>query len=266
MAALDRWSPSKIGAFRACPQAFAFRYIEGLDEPADRFMIRGTLVHEVCERLFDLAPGDRSPAVAVALLHALWERMVDREPQLRAMFSDAHDATEWMASAETLVRNWFALESPSDLDVGGREVFVETATPDGAVLAGIIDRLDRLPDGTWRITDYKTNAAPGAGWERGGFFQLRFYALVVAESLGLPVTRLRLVHLGNGGEILELAHDDDATAGVQRQVAALAATMRHAADSGRWWANVGRRCDWCAFKALCPAWTDTAAEQRSDVS
>lgn len=256
MTALERWSPSKIGAFRACPQAFAFRYVDGLDEPADRFMIRGTLVHEVCERLFDLAPSERSPASAVALLHQLWERMADGEPQLRNLFVDAADATAWIASAESLVRTWFALESPPELDVAGRELFVETATDDGAVLAGIIDRLDRLPDGTWRITDYKTNAAPGPGWERGGFFQLRFYALVVQESLGLTVTRLRLVHLGNGGEILELAHDDDATAGVRRQLAAVTATMRHAADTGRWRANVGRRCDWCAFKARCPAWAD----------
>ena len=251
---LERWSPSKIGAFRSCPQAFAFRYIDGLDEPADRFMIRGTLVHEVCERLFDVAPVERSPAVAVALLHTLWERMVDREPELRLLFTDAADATQWILSAEHLVRTWFVLESPQELDVAGRELFVEAATADGAVLAGIIDRLDRLSDGTWRITDYKTNAAPGPAWERGGFFQLRFYALVVQQSLGLDVTRLRLVHLGNGGEILELPFDPDGIDGVDRQVTALTAAMRRAAESGRWHANVGRRCDWCAFKPLCPAW------------
>lgn len=254
MDTLARLSPSKIGTFRACPQSFAFRYVEGLDEPADRFMIRGTLVHEVCERLFDLRGPDRCEATAIALLHRLWERMVDREPELRALFRDADDATDWMASAETLVRTWFGLERPLELQVEACELFVETQLPDGPVLAGIIDRLDRLADGTWRITDYKTNTAPGPGWERQEFFQLRFYALVVQESLGLTVTRLRLVHLGKGGEILELAHDGDATAGVHRQLAAMTATMRRAADAGRWSANVGRRCDWCAFKARCPAW------------
>jgi putative RecB family exonuclease len=254
MSALDRWSPSKIGAFRACPQAFAFRYVDGLDEPADRFMVRGTLVHEVCERLFDLAPSARSPVMAVALLHRLWERMVDCEPQLRALFADAADATEWLASAEVLVHTWFALESPPELDVAGRELFVQMQLPDGGVLAGIIDRLDRLADGTWRITDYKTSCAPAPGWERGEFFQLRFYAMVAMASLGVTVSRLRLVHLGQGGEILELPFGPDAIAGVDRQVTALTAAMRRAAASGRWHANVGRRCDWCAFKARCPAW------------
>ena len=254
MDTLARLSPSKIGTFRACPQSFAFRYVEGLEEPADRFMIRGTLVHEVCERLFDLPRPDRCPAMAIALLHRLWEQMVDREPALRALFRDAADATDWLTSAEALVHTWFALESPFDLDVEACELFVETQPPDGPVLAGIIDRLDRLPDGTWRITDYKTNRAPAPGWDRRGFFQLRFYAMVVAASLGLRVTRLRLVHLGDGGELLELPFDPDSVDSVDRQVGALTAAMRLAADSGRWHANVGRRCDWCAFKPRCPAW------------
>jgi putative RecB family exonuclease len=254
MDTLARLSPTKIGTFRACPQSFAFRYVEGREEPADRFMVRGTLVHEVCERLFDLPATQRSRAMAVALLHRLWERMVDREPELRELFRDAQDAGTWIVSAERLLDAWFRLESPGELSVEGREMFVELAAADGPVLAGIIDRLDRLPDGTWRVTDYKTSSAPAPGWERGGFFQLRFYAMIVAESLGLTVTRLRLVHLGNGGEILELPFDPDGVGTVDRQVSALVATMRQSVESGRWHANVGRRCDWCAFKPCCPAW------------
>ena len=218
-------------------------------------MVRGTLVHQVCERLFDLAPAHRSLAMAVALLHRLWERMVDAQPELRGLFADAEDAGAWIVSAERLLSVWFRLEAPPELAVDGRELFVELATGEGPVLAGIIDRLDRLPDGTWRITDYKTGRAPAPAWEREGFFQLRFYALVAQRSLGITVSRLRLVHLGGDGEILELVHDDDATAGVQRQVTAMTSAMQAAADAGRWHANVGRCCDWCTFKGRCPAWT-----------
>jgi putative RecB family exonuclease len=134
-----------------------------------------------------------------------------------------------------------------------RELFVETTT-DEVVLAGIIDRLDRLPDGTWSITDYKTGRAPGPGWERGAFFQLRFYAMVVMQSLGLQVSRLRLVHLAGQGELLELDFDDDGAGAVTRQVAGLTAAMQSAMAAGVWRANKGRRCDWCAFKPRCPAW------------
>ena len=253
MNAVARLSPSKINAFRACPQQFAFRYVDGLEEPDNVFMIRGTLVHEVCERLFDLPPARRTRAVAIDLLHHLWERMVDTDPSLAALFSGAAEATAWILSAEKLVGTWFRLEEPAAVPASERELFVQAQGPD-VVLAGIIDRLDRLDDGTWSITDYKTGAAPSPAWEREGFFQLRFYAFVVSESLGLDVSRLRLVYLAGGGEILELAFDADARTGVRRQIAGLTAAMQQSFTQSRWAMNVGRRCDWCAFKDRCPGW------------
>jgi putative RecB family exonuclease len=256
MDVLDRLSPSKISAFRHCPQHFAFRYIDGLEEPDDPWMVRGTLVHAVCERLFDLPPARRTITNAVALLHRLWECMVDADPALSALFTDAQEATAWLLSAERLLATWFRLEAPAEVDGSQRELFVECASGQG-VLAGIIDRLDRCGDGTWAITDYKTGRAPSPGWEQAGFFQLRFYAMVVAQSLGLHVSRLRLVHLGGSGEVLELPFDTDGVEGVGRQVRGLHEAMRSSLQRGRWHANVGRQCDWCAFKPRCPAWSET---------
>ncbi len=260
MTPLDRLSPSKINMFRDCPQRFAFSYVERLPEPDDALMVRGTLVHQVCERVFDLPARQRTLPMAAALLHRLWERMVDADPGLRTLFPTAEAAGAWIDSAERLLANWFRLETPAGLRVEGREVFVESATGDG-VLAGVIDRLDRLPDGTWRITDYKTSSAPRPGWERGGFFQLRFYALVAARQLGLDVSVLRLVHLGADGEILELAFDPQSLDGTDRQVQALAMVMRRALDQGRWATRVGRHCDWCVFRPRCPAWADDVQTQ-----
>ena len=261
MTAVDRLSPSKINAFRDCPQHFAFRYVERIDEPEDPYMLRGTLVHAVCERLFDLPAAARSLPVAVELLYRLWERMVDEDPELAGLFEDATAATTWIVSAERLLATWFRLESPPDVPVAGTEVFVETAE-DGGVLAGIIDRLDKLPDGTWAITDYKTGPAPGPLWERSAFFQLRFYAWVVQRSLGVEVSRLRLVHLAGNGEVLELAFDAEADAGVGRQISGLSAAMRRAFATGEWRTNAGRRCDWCAFRPRCPAWHDNDGKGR----
>lgn len=253
MNAVARLSPSKISAFRACPQHFAFRYVERLEEPEDRYLFRGTLVHAVCERLFDLPAPQRSLTSAVELLYRLWEQMSDAEPLLADLFETAEDVTAWLLSSERLLATWFRLEVPAELVVEGTELFVE-CDGDDVVLAGIIDRLDRLPNGTWAITDYKTGPAPGPLWERAAFFQLRFYAMVVSRSLGLPVSTLRLVHLAGDGEVLELAFDADSEIAVTRQVAGLADAMRRSLDDNRWRANVGRRCDWCSFKDRCPAW------------
>ena len=255
MNAVARLSPSKISAFRACPQHFAFRYVEGLEEPEDPYLFRGTLVHAVCERLFDLPPARRTLVSAVELLHCLWEQTSDADPAIADLFATAEDVTAWLLSSERLLATWFRLEAPAELVVAARELFVECDSDD-VVLAGIIDRLDLRPDGTWSITDYKTGRAPGQAWERAAFFQLRFYAMVVSRSLGLQVSTLRLVHLADDGEVLELAFDPDSEIAVTRQVTGLASAMRRSFEHNQWRANVGRRCDWCSFKDRCPAWAD----------
>ena len=256
MPVLDRLSPSKISAFRHCPTYFAFRYVDGLEELPDRWMLRGTLVHEVCERLFDLPPAQRTLVQSTALLHRLWERMIDSDQGLRDLFGSAEDVDAWLASAEALLATWFRLEDPAGIDVVGRELYVQAEGPDGGILGGIIDRVDRLADGSWAITDYKTGRAPGIGWEQPAFFQLRFYALLAQETLGVRISRLRLVHLGEQGEVLTLAFDGDGdgAAGVTRQVTALKRTMTAAVESQTWAANVGRRCEWCPFQDRCAAY------------
>ena len=259
MNAVARLSPSKINAFRDCPQHFAFRYVDRLEEPQDPYLFRGSLVHAVCERHFDLPPAQRTPANAVELLYRLWELYADSDDELGALFSDAEAVTAWLLSSERLLATWFRLEAPGAIPEAQREVFVKTEGED-LVLAGFIDRLDQLPDGTWRITDYKTGPAPGPLWERGAFFQLRFYAMVAAQSLGITVSKLRLVHLAGDGEILEMDFDDDGVAAVSKQVDGLAEAMRRSFEAEQWRTNVGRRCDWCSFKQRCPAWAEQPAD------
>ena len=249
-------SPTRAGAFRACPQAFKFRYVDGLPEPEDRWMARGTLVHAVCEHMLGLEPALRTPAVGIDLLHRLAERLVDDRPQLRSLFADAADASAWLASAELLVRDWCALEDVAALDAAGRELAL-LVEDDGLLLAGILDRLDRERDGTWTVTDYKTGTAPPPGWEHTAFAQLRFYAMLLWQDRGLTVSRLRLVYLGGGGEILQLAVDQSTVVATRRSVHAVAAAIDQAEATGDWRANVSRACDWCAFRSICPAHATT---------
>lgn len=256
---LRRLSPSKIAAFRACPQRFAFRYVDGLVEPPDPLLLRGTLVHLVCQRLFALPPARRTRLNAVALLHCLWEQLADDAPELAALFADAHAVTAWLESAEALLATWFRLEDPAAVTADGCELYVEHAE-ERVALSGIVDRLDRLADGTWAVTDYKTGPAPRPGWERREFFQLRFYALLLVRSRGLAISRLRLVHLAGDGEVLELGFSAAQVRGAEQQVRALAAAIDRAVAAGHWHPSVGGWCRRCAFKPRCPAWAAGQAD------
>jgi putative RecB family exonuclease len=80
-------SPSRAADFKTCPLLFRFRTIDKLPETPSADQIRGTLVHAVLERLFDLPAGDRTPEAAAALVTPEWERLVAQEPELAAVFT-----------------------------------------------------------------------------------------------------------------------------------------------------------------------------------
>src|SRR5690606_31306559 len=62
--ALPSLSPSRAADFKTCPLLFRLRTIDRIPEPPHPDRARGTLVHAVLERLFDLPAAHRTPAAA----------------------------------------------------------------------------------------------------------------------------------------------------------------------------------------------------------
>ena len=75
-------SPSRAADFKTCPLLYRFRTIDKLPERATADQVRGTLVHAVLERLFDLPAAERTPQAAAALLAPQWQRLLAEFPEL----------------------------------------------------------------------------------------------------------------------------------------------------------------------------------------
>jgi putative RecB family exonuclease len=80
-------SPSRAADFKTCPLLFRFRTIDKLPEQPSADQVRGTLVHAVLERLFDLPAPERTPEAAAALVTPEWERLVANEASLATLFA-----------------------------------------------------------------------------------------------------------------------------------------------------------------------------------
>jgi putative RecB family exonuclease len=247
-------SPSRAGDFMTCPLLYRFRVIDRIPERPSPAAARGTLVHAVLERLFDMPAGSRTPAAALELLGPEWERLLAEEPELATLFDDdggsAHE--EWLAEARGMVERYFSLEDPRRLEPASRELYVETVLESGLRLRGYIDRVDVAPTGEVRVVDYKTGRAPRADFEARALFQMKFYALVLWRLRGTVPRLLQLMYLGNG-EILRYAPDEADLRATERKVEALWKAIRRAMDSGEWRARTSRLCDWCDHKQRCPS-------------
>src|SRR5690348_3697343 len=80
-------SPSRAADFKTCPLLYRFRSIDRLPEQPTPDQARGTLVHAVLEKLFDLPAEERTPERAGALVEPQWQRLAEEEEALGAIFT-----------------------------------------------------------------------------------------------------------------------------------------------------------------------------------
>ena len=260
-------SPSRAADFKTCPLLSRFRTIDRLPERKSLAAVRGTLVHAVLERLYDLPPAGRTVEAAQELIEPAWAELRD-EPGIAELFATAQDdgaetdanapesVDTWLASAGKLVEKYFALEDPTRIQPEGREQLVEVTLPDGLLLRGFVDRLDVAPNGALRVVDYKTGSLPREAFEAKALFQMKFYALVLWRTRGVVAAQLKLIYLGDG-DTLTYAPDEAELLRFERTLQAIWAAIGRAVATGDFRPNKTRLCGWCAHQAVCPAFGGT---------
>lgn len=218
--------------------------------------VRGSLVHSVLERLFDLPARERTLSAAEALVGPGWQELTKSEPELAGMFADPAELAAWLESARPLLAAYFDLEDPTRLEPAEREQLVEVLLPSGLRLRGFVDRLDVAPTGEIRVVDYKTGASPREAFEGKALFQLKFYALVIWRTRGVVPRQLRLLYLGDR-DLLTYAPDELELARFERTLEALWAAINRATEARDFRASPSRLCEWCNHKTCCPAFGGT---------
>src|SRR5205085_8813680 len=83
-------SPSRAADFKTCPLLYRFRTIDRLPERKSLAAVRGTLVHAVLEKLYDLPAAQRTVAGALELLEPAWVELRE-EPGIADLFATAQD-------------------------------------------------------------------------------------------------------------------------------------------------------------------------------
>jgi putative RecB family exonuclease len=253
-------SPSRAADFKTCPLLYRFRVIDRLPERKSSAAVRGTLVHTVLEKLYDLPAAQRSREAAQALVPEAWAELAS-DPDVAELFAaDGEEAggglEAWLASAGRLVETYFTLEDPTRIQPAGREELVEVTLPDGLLLRGFVDRIDVAANGALRVVDYKTGAMPREAFEAKALFQMKFYALVLWRTRGVVASQLKLLYLCDG-DTLTYAPEEAELVRFERTLQAIWSAIERAVATGDFRPNKSRLCDWCDHQALCPSFGGT---------
>ncbi|MEE3062529.1 MAG: RecB family exonuclease [Actinomycetota bacterium] len=251
-------SPSRAADFKQCPLLYRFRAIDRLPEPPSTAQIRGSVVHAALEQLYGLPAAARDPQTAISLLEPAWEQVIAAEPD-RFGELDAGQRSQVLDEARALLSGYYRLEDPTRFDPQCCEQRVEVELADGTLLRGFIDRIDVAATGELRVVDYKTGKAPPEARALAEFkamFQMKFYAVALLRTRGVPPTRLRLIYLADG-QVLDYSPELDELERFEKTLMAIWRAIQSAGQTGDFRPSQSRLCDWCPHQEFCPVFGGT---------
>jgi putative RecB family exonuclease len=252
-------SHSSISTYRACPLRYGFRYVERRpgDVSPEQFAF-GSAVHKAFEA-FGLAriraSADGLPEPGPETLQDALDRKLGSSGLTDAEIEEARRrAVPVLARFIEIEARTEAVPVAVELGFG---VGVEFGgTTGGFRFVGYVDRVDRAPDGSTQIVDYKTGRTRSQA-DVDTDAQLTVYAFGCARG-GLrdpatgvtlpPASRLGL-YFAESGELLWTTRTDEQLATFETGLVETVGRIRareFAARPAPW------RCRWCEYRGECP--------------
>ena len=229
------FSPTSMITYEKCPKKYELANLLRMPEPGD-FQVTaasvGSLVHKICEE------GVNRGFTSLEEYHSLCPD--DEVKQMITVF--------WERNKDKIGDSQTEVELA--VEIGGYRFF------------GIADRIDKLPDGTVEIIDYKTNKQDVKPDERA--IQLGFYA-IAAEKLGMKVSKLTLDMLRLDRPVEMTVENGYVSCGrmkgfsleeVEKQLIEICRAIAADYESEFEITDKDDNCMFCGYKFYCPKWVE----------
>ncbi len=235
-----RLSASAVESYETCPLQFKFEREWKLSRQVHAAMQYGAVMHRVLRTYYDSVRLGRTKT----------------HDELIQLFQDDLAATPIQDDYQRDLYLKQGLQQLQDFLAGTRS----TPPPDvlhteewfdvqiaGTKVAGRIDRIDRTPDGSVAIVDYKTGKARSQE-DADESLQLSIYAMAAHEKWGYRVGSL-VFHNLEGNVPVSSKRAEFQLAEARERVLAVARGIAE----GNFEPKVDYHCNFCAFRGLCPA-------------
>lgn len=261
-----RTSYSSIGTYLQCPQKYKFQEIDRIRAPKGREAIFGTLIHQTLKFMFKSDPLFPTLDEVVAYFREHWpsreifEQESKNDP-LKRSWSETEEKA-YFKEGVRMLKKFYEKNAPwnysiVDLESRFEVTLTDEKTGETHILAGIIDRIDKLPDGKYEIIDYKTSKRMPSQDTLDRDLQLSLYSLGLQKRwphLSAEDIKLSLYFLKHG-EKLSTKATAETTEKTKEHVLKTIGDIQERLRSGKDFEPMpGPLCDWCAFKPICPAW------------
>jgi putative RecB family exonuclease len=252
------FSHSRLSSYETCPLQYRLRYIDQIDverrETVESFV--GRRVHEALEHLHQqlLEGVVLSRQQLLTHLQTSWHR--EWHDQVLIVRPEMTEP-DYFKFAERCVNNYYRANQPFDRD---HTVAIEMAVvfpldeERDIQIKGYVDRLARTAPGRYEIHDYKTTRRLPKQESVDRDRQLAFYHMGIQEMMG-DAEEVKLVwHFLAYNRTFTSRRSPGQLEKLRGQTLELIGRIDEATVAGDFPHNRSRLCDWCDYRAMCPAW------------
>lgn len=238
---IKKLSFSQLDVFQTCPLKYKFRYVYQLATPPSHASEFGSSIHNTLNAFYQVLRSGQE--VSLDLLKNLY----DEHWRAAGYSSKAHQLTRKKKGWEMLENFYSSNSHPSWVIPAFLERPFSLKFED-KIINGRIDRIDKLPDGTYEIIDYKTGQSKKDS-KLNIDLQLGIYALAGREVYKIPVSKLSLHFLDDNVkqsiETSELKMDK-----IEEKISAYCAEMVESNFPAK---PSAFSCGFCDYSLICKA-------------
>ena len=240
-------SPSGAETFSKCPRKWKFQYVEGLEPIPSRTAQVGSFANKILERVMHQAPEERTVERARSLAKEHWESVVNSD-EFVALGLNNVQTRRFKERAWDAITGLWENEDPAGVGVEGTEQDM-TVTLGGVPFRGIIDRVERTPDGLV-VTDYKPGRKPPDKFMARSRYQMMLQAAAVAEYTRETPVRVDIMHLGEG--TTRIAVTQNRIDSALRSLSSTWRAVQTACTADTFKPRAGKLCRKCPYLEMCP--------------
>ncbi len=234
-------SASDLGLYLTCPLKYKFARVFGIPQEPTINQRFGILIHNVLER-FHKEGEDQSGEEGLRRLMGLFE-----QGWRRTGFGSSDDELQFRDRAREAMRLYWERERDSE----GEPVWLERKF-DIRIgehhVRGRVDRVDRLPDGSHELIDYKTGERKSEA-DLESDLQLALYRVAAREAWNLEAKTGSYYYVLDAEKVAAPTKPDDAER-VERTVLQVGEGVLGQDFEPRPSPTV---CSWCDYRLVCPA-------------
>jgi DNA helicase-2/ATP-dependent DNA helicase PcrA len=229
-------SASDIDTYRICPLKYKFARVFRIPQEPTIYQRFGIVLHQVLERFH--RDGGGSLQSLMDLFEVAWRR---------SGFGDSDDELQFRGRATDALKSYWQRDRDSDTEaVWFERSFAFRIGPH--LLRGRVDRVDRHPDGTFELIDYKTGRAK-TEQELREDVQLSVYQMGARESWGIETSAQSYFYVLTG-ERVPVEHSDEELERVRATVSEIAGGILKQRFEPTPSPEI---CSFCDYRIICPA-------------